>query len=744
MVPHPVRPVRNVVSVARTLTILAAISVSPLLGCHTPGPVAPTYEAQKGAAIDDAEFPLAAAHYALSKPGSSQRADVARPLADRLMLRAGSLFAGGRERTGLAAMRLAAVLVRVNRVAPEGLADLAANVFDAAVAGPAARGEEGVALGLYTFWSIARPKDPRPKMHMDALADWTGAPKDFPPSRLVSLGREATRRSDALAYAPTAAERPTVDETLMRWMDQIVAFKDGDRVAARYSDEVYAAVLGFRTSGLRLVAGHLRDGDFAGANEAIAAPQTQGFIPEGLRRALLEAGASPTENGYTQLIGALLPSMKVETAEESVADAILGTSLAGSGDYPRSPTLAEITARGFLLAGAGDAAPAILARALLGTKDDPRRAGAKDLSRALAITSAALRDYADREDFDSARRTFSASSPLLLAADQVGGVSPSSAMVKTLMAVVEGEGGRPLVARTLYDQAIESEAIPTALAGRARLEAREGHVAAARALCEKGLQSPGVTTEGALHAEVLALCGDLARRGGDFPGARTHYEKALRALVLLRSAAKGPTAAELGRRIALILARFADAADAEDAAETMAESAASVDTRALYRIALVRWFRALRGPNPKRARSAFERAVDLGLTQEELVRAAILERAVAKQAAVNPDPGVVKVLNAAAGHDDQAGRMARFALGTLDATTLIAKSVGPRRTVLAKFVVAIAHWGEGGVATAKAELAELARADLIGALESELVLELIEPEKATIPGGVTATAVPGL
>jgi len=743
MVPHPVRLVRNVVGTVSVSLACVALGASPLVGCHTPGPVAPTYEAQKGAPINDADFPLAAAHYALAKPGSEPRKDVARPLVDRLMLRAGSLFASGRERTGLAALRLAGVLVRVNRVAPETLADSAVTVLDAAVVGPAARGEEGVALGIYNFWSVVRPKDARPKAHLDALADWTGAPKDTPPSRLVSLGREATRRSDALAYSPNADGRAATDEALVHWMEQILAFKDGDRVAARYADEVYSAVLGFRTSGLRLIAGHLRDGDFAGANEAISAGQTQGFIPEGLRQALLEAGASPTENGYTQLIGALLPSMKVDTAEEAVADAILGTALAGSGDYPRSATLAEITARGFLLAGAGDAAPAILARALLGTKDDPRRAGAKDLSRALAITAAALRDYADREDYDSSRRTFGAASPLLLAADQVGGVSPSSAMVKTLMAVVEGEGGRPAVARTLYDQAIESEAIPIALAGRARLEAREGHVAAGRALCEKALQAPGVTTEGALYAEVLTLCGDLARRNGDVATARTHYEKALRTLALLRSAAKGTTAAELGRRIAMILARFADAADAEDAAETTAESAASSDSRTLQRIAIVRWFRALRGSNAKRARTAFARAVDLGLPQEEVVRAAILERAIAKQAGVNADPGVAKVLAAAASKDDHAGRMARFALGTLDSATLLAKASGPRRTLLAKFVVAIAHWGDTG-AGAKAELQEIVRADVVGSIESELALEIVEPDKTVVPGTIAPASVPGL
>lgn len=711
--------------------------------CHPGAPVAPTYEGAKGAPISEQDFPLATAHYVFSRGGTPGRTDLARPLADRLLVRARALIASGRERPGLAAMRLAAMLVRANKVAPESLSDGAVAAFDAAVAGPASRGEEGAAIGLYLFWSLARPSDARPKAHLDALAKWTGQPADYPPSALVSVGREAVRRAEALAYAPNEGDRPNADKALLDWMDQVVAFKEGERTPARYGDEVYAAVLGYRTSGVRLVTSHLRDGDIGGAIDAISAPQTQGFVPEVLRRALLDAGSTPSIDGYEQIIAALLPAAKLEGMEDPVGDAVLGTSLAGTGEHPHAAILAEITARGLLLAGSGDAAPAVLAHALLGTKDDPRRPPAKDLGRALSISSAAIRDYADREDFDAARRTWAATQPMLGAADTIGGVAPSSAMVKTLMGLVEGEAGRPAEARKLFDQALASEPLPTALAGKARLLARDGDLAGARAAIDRALATKGID-DTQLLPDLLLLGADYARRAGDLPAARAGYERALRLLVPMRSTVKGPAAAEIGARIVAVLARFDGMADKEEEAAAIAESSGGADSRAVARIEMMRFLRAIRTTDAKRARAAFHRSVDVGVPAEEQVRAALLARAIGKRAGLADDSDVTKVLTTAAAKDDAAGRMAKFALGQIDAATLLAKANTPKRVVGAKFAIAITHWGDAGLPAAQKELQDVAHADVIGAVEAELALEVLEPGRGAIAGVIAAKTVPGL
>ncbi|MGZ3478279.1 MAG: tetratricopeptide repeat protein, partial [Polyangiales bacterium] len=614
---------------------------------------------------------------------------------------------------------------------------------DLAVQGPAARGEEGSAIGLYLFWSVARPGDARPKQHLDALAKWTGAPADSPPSALVSIGRESVRRCDALAYAPNDTDRPNADKALLEWMDQVVAFKDGERTPARYGDEVYAAVLGYRTSGVRLVINHLRDGDVAGAVDAISAPQTQGFVPDSLRRALLDAGSAPSLEGYEEILAALLPTAKLEGLEDSVGDAVLGTAFAGNGDFPHSEILAEVTARGLLLAGSGDAAPAILAQGLLGTKDDPRRPPAKDLGRALSIASAALRDYADREEFDAARRTFTATQPLIAAADRVGGVTPTSGLVKSLMGVIEGEAGKPAAAKQLFDEAILAEQLPIAYAGRARLLARDGDLAGARAAVQSALDSKQLEGESALNADLLILGGDYARRAGDANAARGFYERALRLLIPLRVQAKGPAAAEIGARIVAVLAHVEHMADKEDEATARAESVGG-DSRAVQRLALLRFLRPLRMVDAKRARAAFRRAGELGLPAEEQVIAAILARAVGKRANLADDADVTKTLTNAAGKDDSAGRLAKFALGQLDANALVSKAGSPRRVTNAKLVIAMVHWGDGGLATAKAELEAVAHADVVPSIAAELAIEVLDPSKGAIPGVIQPKAVPGL
>jgi len=716
---------------------LAATSVA----CHPSPPVAPTWEGKSGAPIADKDLPLAAAHYVFSRPTTPGRTELARPLAERLLIRARGLFASGRERAGLASVRLASMIVRTNKVAPESLSNDAVAAFDAAVAGPAARGDEGPAIGMYLFWSVARPADPKPKAHLDALAKWTGSPSDFPPSALVSVAREAMRRSDALAYSPTDGDRTAADKSLVEWMDQVVAFKEGERTPARYGDEVYAAVLGYRTSGVRLVIGHLRDGDIQGAVDAIASPQTQGFVPDALRRALLDAGATPSVDGYEQVLASLLANAKLEGLEEPISDAVLGTAIAATGEYPQSTVIAEVVARGLFIAGSGDAAPAILARALLGTRDDPRRPPAKDLGRAISVSAAAIRDYADRDDYDSARRTYVASEPMLLAADRIGGVTPSTPMVKTLMGLIEGEAGRPAAAVALFNEALAVDPLATAFAGRARIEARTD-LAAARASIDKAINAKGTDGEPALQADLSVLAGDYARRAGDANAARAAYERALKLLVPMRATAKGGSAAEIGARLATIFTRFEGAEAKEDEAATYADSGGAGDSRAIARLSLTRFLRAVRMVNATRAKAAFRRAIDLGLPMDEQVRAAVLARAIGKRANLADDAEITKILTTAAAKDDTAGRLAKHALGQLDAASVVAKATSPRRALTARFVVAINAWGASGLESARKDLESVARADVIGSVESDIALDILEPAKGAIPGA--PKGVPGL
>jgi tetratricopeptide (TPR) repeat protein len=701
-------------------------------GCPSRPPVAPTYQVKSGAPVAEQEVPLALTHYVFSKPNTVGRTGLAKGLAERMLVRSKQLFDAGREKSALAAVRLAATILRANHVDPTVLTDVAVAELDVAVQGPAARGEEGTAMGIYELWLAARPTDARPKDHLAALATWNASTQGVP-SALVALGRDGLRKSEALAYLPSDVDRGAADEALMKWMDQIVAFKDGERTPARYADEVYWAVMGFHTAGARLVAGHLRDGDLGGAVEAISAPSVQGFVSDPLRRALLDAGATPGPEGYVGLFKACLGEARREGLDEAMNDAIVGTALTGAPDYPGDAIIAEAVAAGALVAGAGDASPAILAHALLGTKDDPRRPAAKDVGRALLVTASAMREYADREDYDGARRTYGAASPLLRAADDVGGVDPSSAMIMTLMAQIEGEAGKLDVARKLFDDAISVEPLPTALAGRARLDARDGNLSDARDRVEKALKSKNLEHEPVLRADLLALAGDLARRAGDVNAARTSYEQALRLLSALKSS-KNVSESDLARRAARILSRFTDAETKEDEAASIAESAQNEPQ--MVSISLMhRFVRALRVPDAKRARAEFRRATQLGLPIEDVVRAAILARAIAKRASATPDPEVQHVLTTAAAKDDLGGRIARFALGTLDADTLLSKATTPRHRQHALLAIALVKWGDGGLAAAKKDLDAVVKEGVLGAVDVDLALEVLEPEKGALTDG---------
>jgi tetratricopeptide (TPR) repeat protein len=724
--------------VASTLTLAACT-----LGCPGRGPVAPTYEHRGGAPIADDELPLASASFAFAPPKGAVRKDLARPLADRLLQRAGVLFAKGREQQGLASVRIAAMLLRTQQIAASDLTAPAVAALEVAVNGPAARGEEGPSLGLYSFWSSARPDDARPKVHLENLEAW-GTPQGDG-GFLIGASREARRRSDALTYAPTIEGRAAADGALYRWMDGVVLFKDreGKRNLDRYGDEAYAAVTGYRQAGLRLVAGHLRDGDLEGAIVAIDDSRAEGFIPEDMRQTL---GAGSSAAAYRELIGTCAKYAKIEGLDETLSDAVLGVGLLGTGEHPTDAMLAEVTARGFLLAGEGDAAPAILARALLGTKDEPRRPGTKELTRTLTVISAGVRDFADREDWDAARRTYANASPILEAADKVGGVATQVAAFRTLVGFLEAEAGKPAAARPLFEASIATEPNAAAYAGLAQLDVREGKLAEARQWLDKALAVEGMQTDAGLHADVLAAAGDVARRTGDVAKARAHYEHALRVLVNLRAVTKGAVAADVGRRIAAVLAHVEGAAEQEDVYASAAESVAN-DPRLLAWVARQRFLRPLRTSDSKRAHAAFARGVDLGLRGIDALEIAVMVRAIDKRAGVTGvavDPESDKLLKALAAKDDAAGKLAKAVLDGSDVAAL-GPTLGDAHAILAaRFVVALQKWAAGGPVGARAELLAVVQDEHLGSLEADLALEALEPTTGAIPGAIATQQVPGL
>ena len=127
--------------------------------------------------------------------------------------------------------------------------------------------------------------------------------------------------------------------------------------------------------------------------------------------------------------------------------------------------------------------------------------------------------------------------------------------------------------------------------------------------------------------------------------------------------------------------------------------------------------------------------MDLGLTSEDTVRAALLARAIAKRANATPDPDVQRVLAEAAAKDDFGGRIARFALGTLEADALLAKATPPRHRQHALFAIALVHWADGGVAAAKKDLDAVDKEGVLGAVDVDLALEMLEPDKGALPDG---------
>jgi len=236
-----------------------------------------------------------------------------------------------------------------------------------------------------------------------------------------------------------------------------------------------------------------------------------------------------------------------------------------------------------------------------------------------------------------------------------------------------------------------------------------------------------------LRADLLSLAGDLARRAGDVNAARTSYEQALRLLSALKTS-KNVTESDLALRAARILSRFTEAETKEDEAAAIAESVQN-EPRAVSASLMHRFVRALRGPDAKRARAEFRRAMQLGLSSEDLVRAALLARAIAKRANATPDPDVQHVLATAATKDDLGGRIAKFALGTLDADTLLGKTATPRHRQHALLAIAVVHWGDGGSGAAKKDLDAVIKEGVLGAVDVDLALEILEPEKGALTDG---------
>ncbi len=703
------------------------------LGCHGSPAVAPKWvPAANLREVRDDELAVAYAEWVM-RGATGARDAIATPIAERLLARAKSQLEGGRERTALVLVRQALSVLRLAHVPPQRLSDAAVSTLAAAVEVVSRTGDEGAASGLYSLWSAARPEDARPRGHLEAIGDWLRDGDRAVRGDLSRKQRELYRASDALPFELDPSRFAAVDRLGADWVGRLQQIRRLDRGGGPVDPERAEALDYYaRSTAVRLLTHHLRDGDLAAGAALTERPELGPEINGPLRVAISDANASHGGEACAMVLRELSPAARLDGLADAVSDAATGVAFACLPHNAHDAAIAEVAARGELAAGLGDAAVALLARALLGTEDDPRRPAATELGTALTVSANAIREDETREDYASARRAFAAAAPLVSAADDVGAVTPSASAVRALMAQIEGEAGDPTASERLVALALEHEPSAAAHAQRARLARARGDLDGARQAVRSALalDRPTEPLPMAIHR---ALEGDLARLAGDASQARASYEAALGLLLPLRASLTGPASADVGARIAAIHRHFAGGELLEDAASTMAESAASGAPGLTGRLVLGRFARALARLDPKAAKAAFHRALELGVPADERVIGAALARAVSVRAGASVDPTITQEIESISTRDDEAGRLARVALGKEDPAAAMSKARNARRAQQIELVLAAMAWA-ARAPDAQAKLLAIAHGKVIGSTAALLAEAMAMPERAFLDG----------
>lgn len=374
----------------------------------------------------------------------------------------------------------------------------------------------------------------------------------------------------------------------------------------------------------------------------------------------------------------------------------------------------------------GDASPAILVDACRAHPDGTT------LSFALQTTVRAIEGAEQDDDVDGARRAFKAAAPILeLARKSKDTLKPTPSHVLAMMGDIELREGQLDAARALLKEATASNGEPRALLDLARVELHDGDAAGAKAHLKTALGAPE-SRDPAFRTELL-----LGLADADPTAANTYLDEALKLTLAARTVPDAGKKARAERALGRVLERYGQDAAADRALARSADAAPRDRAQLATTLGIVVG-RAFVRNDLVAARAGLARAVSGELDDEDVVYYALWVRALEKIGKVKGDGAPERVFTHIDDDGSWAAKLAAFALGKINESTLLVAATSPAKKMEATFYVALEKRAAGDKAGSDALLAEVAKGPAIDLLETQYAQAMLKPRTAVaLPTGVT-------
>ena len=717
------------------LSVFPLVALTALLaGCAGgPATVGPAKNASAGngpvkaADVDARSFGSATYKLLLSGESTSERAGLLIGVTRHQLVRAEQRFASGNEAAGLTAVGGAFLLGRSGELRPEML-EKGEHALDAAATEVARVGNDGRALALY---SMLLPRLPEGAWRTDVQSHLSAIDKfrqDTRGSGAVTTASAAARAAISRAMIDTRAEAMDgAKKSTVAWLRQALATNIGEAPirSNQERDEAFEAYRALRAGGYTVAALFLRQRDPRGALSLLDSAGLEKLMPPELRDRLERAADESDPDAWADLYhffesargsadGLLDPDL-VDAAAFGAAEGLFRSepsSLRGT-----LPIATELASHGM-----GEVAPLVLSPALSEHPD------ADGLSMALGFVMRTISEEEDTGGLPAARATFENAAPLLELAAASGlrsKVRPSPSRLRFAMAAMEIRHGELERARPLLLQSSQSEPASDTYLLLVAIERQRGKLSDALSWADKAVETARAAADLLTEADAHITRFEIFREQKDATEASRALEAALtRVLAAQKQGRTGAMQARAERLLARVLEYYGDQRAVRRATERSFEAAGS-DPRLLSATVMDAARRGLILSDLTVARAAVERAVNAGMSGDDLVYPALWLQLLEKKLRV-PSSGAVE--DAYSGINDKSGwpaRLRAWATGRLNDAELLAAAKDRAQRTEAIFYAAMSRHAQGSAEAAKAGFEQVVKSEAIDLVEVSIARDLL-------------------
>lgn len=603
-------------------------------------------EKQNAVTLSPDDFAPATVELVGSTGSGAHRMGVLVAVVQRQLERAAEYFDAGHETMAQASIRAAFYLVRAGQMRSEMLTGQAATLAHAADVFSRS-GDEGQAEALYSLLIERLPPSPQRQEatdHLQALHRWQSDTHQVGSMQArAAILRAAVHQS---LLDPSLESQQVAQREGQAWVEQALTFGGEQRPPRNHfeQDETIAAFQTARTAALTFSALYLRQGDAAGALEAVSNDAVSRLTSPALR-GRLQAATENDPEAWLQLFHLF------DAGQQDASGLNLDTDVANAAAWGAALELYQLSPRSLrtsvplatlmLSQGLGEVVPLLLTP-LLAHAHDPREVG-----WVLGVVLNAIVQFEHLGDLPAARRTYQNAGALLqLAASPSfqGKVQPSASRVHFQMGAQLARAGELSAAHPLLEKAISFQPEVDALRLMSSIERQRGNTQQALASLDRILSLPQDKSNIASRAETLRVRYEILREVGKSQQAASSLQQSLELALQARDSARSrQRLASAERLVGRVLEQYGQN-DAVHRAETRAFEASRNDLRQMTQTVLEASRRALTVGDLRGARQSVRKALAAELADEDTVYAVLWLQLLEKRLGVASDGTVEQAL----------------------------------------------------------------------------------------------------